>query len=164
MLQLNFAKDVGKTGPLILQSKVLTVWPTLRPLTNSTDNKRGLLKPAVNGTLNILDFVSKHVPQVKRIIFTSSFVAMIDIAKGRWPGHVYSEEDWNPATYEVVAAKDAPGALVYATAKTVAERAAWTSSRPRTLTLILQDSASNEIRSQHQRDCQSGQFELLFVC
>lgn len=111
--------------PLILQSKVLTVWSTLRPLTNSMDNKRDLLKPAVNGTLNILDSVSKHAPQVKRIIFTSSFVAMIDITKGRWPGHVYSEEDWNPATYEAAAAKDAPGALVYDTAKTVAERAAW---------------------------------------
>ncbi|OJJ80277.1 uncharacterized protein ASPGLDRAFT_77179 [Aspergillus glaucus CBS 516.65] len=114
----------GSSGYMVTHAvasflSVLTVWPTLRPLTNSTDNKRDLLKPAVNGTLNILDFVSKHVPQVKRIIFTSSFVAMIDIAKGRWPGHVYSEEDWNPATYEVVAAKDAPGALVYATAKTI---------------------------------------------
>ncbi|KGO44899.1 Protein of unknown function DUF3425 [Penicillium expansum] len=81
------------------------------------------------GTQNItnlvLDSVSKHAPQVKRVVITSSFAAMMDITKGNWPDHVYSEADWNPIPYEVAAASDAYGAVSYSTAKALAERAAW---------------------------------------
>lgn len=50
---------------------------------------------------------------------------MMDITKGNWPDHVYSEADWNPIPYEVAAASDAYGAVSYSTAKALAERAAW---------------------------------------
>ncbi|GFF44019.1 putative uncharacterized oxidoreductase C513.07 [Aspergillus udagawae] len=60
------------------------------------DNVRELLKPAIDGTLNILKSVHEFAPQVKRVVLTSSFAAMADVTKGKWPGHVYSELDWNP--------------------------------------------------------------------
>ncbi|KAL3454161.1 hypothetical protein BJX65DRAFT_292360 [Aspergillus insuetus] len=61
------------------------------------DNERDLLKPAINGMLNIL----------------------------KAPGHVYSKLDCNPTTYEAVAAKGAPAGLAYSTLKVVSERVAW---------------------------------------
>ncbi|RDW76867.1 SDR family oxidoreductase [Aspergillus mulundensis] len=89
------------------------------------DNERDLLKPAIEGTLNILNAVHALAPKVKRVVLTSSFAAMADHSKGRWPGHVYSEQDWNPTPYEAAAAKDAHAAIAYSTAKSLAERAAW---------------------------------------
>lgn len=75
--------------------------------------------------INILNSVLNHAPEVKRVVITSSFVAMVDCSKGSWPGHVYSEADWNMTPYEVAAAKGAPTGLAYSTAKALAERAAW---------------------------------------
>ncbi|PYH77464.1 NAD(P)-binding protein [Aspergillus uvarum CBS 121591] len=89
------------------------------------DNERDLLKPAIDGTLNILQAVHRLAPKVQRVVLTSSFAAMADHSKGRWPGHVYSEQDWNNTPYEVAAAPGAPAGLAYSTAKALAERAAW---------------------------------------
>lgn len=33
-------------------------------------------------------------------VITGSFVSMLDIPKGLWPGHTYDETDWNPITLE----------------------------------------------------------------
>ncbi|KAJ5964241.1 NAD-dependent epimerase/dehydratase [Penicillium vulpinum] len=92
---------------------------------NVEDNERDLLRPAIDGTINILTSVFTHAPEVKRVVITSSFAAMLDISKGSWPGHVYSEADWNMTPYEVAAAKGAPAGLAYSTAKALAEHAAW---------------------------------------
>lgn len=89
------------------------------------DNERDLLKPAIDGTLNILKSVHEFAPQVKRVVLTSSFAAMADPSKGKWTGHVYSELDWNPTPYEAAAAEGAPAGLAYSTAKSLAERHAW---------------------------------------
>ncbi|PYH98848.1 NAD(P)-binding protein [Aspergillus ellipticus CBS 707.79] len=113
--QLSFAivEDMGKPGAF--DTAVQGV----------SDYERDLLRPAIDGTRNILASVHQHAPNVKRVVITSSFAAMSDVTKGNWPGHVYSEADWNPMTYEVAAAKGAFGGLAYSTAKALAERAAW---------------------------------------
>ncbi|KAG6364208.1 hypothetical protein INS49_005806 [Diaporthe citri] len=46
----------------------------------------------------------------------------MDISKGLWPEHTYSEEDWNSITMEE--ALQNPG-LGYSASKTFAEKAAW---------------------------------------
>jgi nucleoside-diphosphate-sugar epimerase len=56
------------------------------------------------------------------VVITSSFAALVNADQGLWPGHVYSEEDWNPITREQ--ADDSP-ALGYRASKTFAEKAAW---------------------------------------
>lgn len=67
---------------------------------NVSDVKADLIDPAVDGTTNILRAIKKHAPTVKRVVITGSFVSMLDISKGLWPGHTYDEMDWNPITLE----------------------------------------------------------------
>jgi nucleoside-diphosphate-sugar epimerase len=86
------------------------------------DNERDLLEPAVKGTTRILEAVAAYAPQVKRVVITSSFAAIIDPTKGARPGHTYSEADWNPVTYDK--AKAGPGPVAYCASKTFAEKAA----------------------------------------
>jgi nucleoside-diphosphate-sugar epimerase len=81
-----------------------------------------LLDPAVIGTTGILKSIKKSAPSVKRVVITSSFAAIVDPGKGNWPGHVYSEDDWNPITHEE--AQESPQAG-YRASKTFAEKAAW---------------------------------------
>ena len=57
------------------------------------------------------------------MVITSSLASMLDLKKGLWPGHTYTEQDWNPETYEGAAAGDIVTA--YTASKSLAERAAW---------------------------------------
>ena len=92
-------------------------------VTQVENNERDLLDPAIKGTTSILQAVQKYAPQVTRIVITSSFAAIIDASQGTRPGYTYSEQDWNPVTYEQ--AKDGDGQIAYAASKTFAEKAAW---------------------------------------
>lgn len=87
------------------------------------DNERDLLDPAVKGTTRVLEAVAAHAPQVKRVVVTSSFASIIDVTQGYRPGYTYTEEDWNPVTYEE--AKAGPGPIAYCGSKKFAEKAAW---------------------------------------
>lgn len=66
--------------------------------------------------------IKKSAPSVKHVVITSSFASIINPMKGHWPGHTYTEADWNPVTPG--AALSHPG-LGYAASKTYAEKAAW---------------------------------------
>lgn len=90
---------------------------------NVENNERDLLDPAVKGTTRILEAVHEHAPQVKRVVVTSSFAAIMDPAKGSYVGGTYTEKDWNPTTYEQ-AVKTESGAVAYCASKTFAEKAA----------------------------------------
>lgn len=89
---------------------------------NVTDVQKDLLDPAVIGTTGILKSIKKSAPSVKHVVITSSFAALVDPSKGNWPGHEYSEEDWNPITLEEARENATAG---YRASKTFAERAAW---------------------------------------
>jgi nucleoside-diphosphate-sugar epimerase len=103
---------------------IMQVIHTASPFVMSVeDNERDLLEPAIKGTTNILSSISTHAPNVHRVVITSSFAANIDLHKGLNPGYTYTEEDWNPETYE--AAKVADGVTAYCASKTFAERAAF---------------------------------------
>jgi nucleoside-diphosphate-sugar epimerase len=77
-----------------------------------------MLKPAISGTLGLLKSVKACAPSVKRVIVTSSFAAM-ENPTSHPP--VYSEECWNPITYE----QALDPALAYFGSKKLAEKAAW---------------------------------------
>lgn len=81
-----------------------------------------MLDPAVIGTTGILKSIKKSAPSVKRVVITSSFAAIVDPSKGNWPGHDYSEEDWNPITQKE--AEESP-VSAYRASKTFAEKASW---------------------------------------
>ena len=59
---------------------------------------------------------------MKRVVITSSFAAIVQADKGFWPGHAYSEADWNPITSEEATENPMMG---YRASKTFAEKAAW---------------------------------------
>lgn len=63
-----------------------------------TDPVKDLLDPAIKGTNNILEATKKFAPQVKRMVITSSFAAIMNPSKGANAGHTYSEKDWNPVS------------------------------------------------------------------
>jgi nucleoside-diphosphate-sugar epimerase len=96
---------------------------TASPFTFSvTDFKKELLDPAIIGTTGILASIARYGPDVKHVVITSSFAAIIDANKGLAPGYVYSEKDWNPITEEEALKSASAG---YRGSKTFAERAAW---------------------------------------
>lgn len=88
------------------------------------DNEKDLLDPAVKGTTRVLEAVAAHAPQVRRVVVTSSFAAILDPGQGLRVGYTYTEKDWNPTTYEAAKATG-DGGLAYCASKTFAERAAW---------------------------------------
>ncbi|KZO94396.1 NAD(P)-binding protein [Calocera viscosa TUFC12733] len=79
--------------------------------------------PAVNGTRNLLNSLQSS-QTVQRVVYTSSFVAMM---KPHAPGWTYSEADWNDNASKLVNERPhkLPGIMLYLAAKTDAERAAW---------------------------------------
>lgn len=89
------------------------------------DNERDLLKPAIQGTTEVLKAIQKFNPSVKRVVITSSFASIVDVNKGARPGYTYTEKDWNPVTYEEAAKKDTNGAVAYCASKVLAEKAAF---------------------------------------
>lgn len=90
------------------------------PFHYNTDNpEKDLLDPAVRGTTEILKAIHTHAPSVKRVVLTSSFAAMLSM---REHPRTYTEEHWNPVTWEEAASNPNDG---YRGSKTFAERAAW---------------------------------------
>ena len=71
-----------------------------------TDNSQ-FIDPAVKGTTQMLKDVIAYAPSVKRVIITSSFAAVGDLAHmDKMNGHVYTEKDWNPVTLETALTGD----------------------------------------------------------
>ena len=89
----------------------------------SDDNRRDLLDPAVGGARAILEATKRYGPNVRRVVNTSSFAAIVDLDQGYRPGYTYTEADWNPMTYDQAATADAVSA--YCASKGLAERAMW---------------------------------------
>ncbi|KAM0755609.1 NAD-P-binding protein [Meredithblackwellia eburnea MCA 4105] len=91
---------------------------------NVKDNVKDMLEPAVQGTREAL-LAAKNTPSVKRVVVTSSMAANLDLlAPNNGVGINYTEESWNPATYEQAAASDNV-AFVYCASKKLAEKEAW---------------------------------------
>jgi nucleoside-diphosphate-sugar epimerase len=80
------------------------------------DVERDLMRPAVDGTLNVLRACAK-AGSVKRVVVTSSVAAVFSDIKHRGEERKYSEEDWTDP--------EDPDCDKYCASKTKAERAAW---------------------------------------
>ncbi|KAI1787248.1 NAD(P)-binding protein [Ganoderma leucocontextum] len=93
------------------------------PLTSMVHDLDLVIKPAVEGTLGLLDSALKHGQSMKRIVITSSVRAVIQSESPR----TYTEEDWaDDAVKEVEEKKGgAHGMSIYSASKVLAERAAW---------------------------------------
>ena len=83
-----------------------------------------IIVPAVRGTTSVLHSALKYGSSVKRVVLTSSFVAVFEwVPEPR----VYTEENWNNAAIEAVKTKGsaADSFTVYSASKALAEKAAW---------------------------------------
>ena len=99
--------------------------------TNVKDKVKEILAPAIDGTNNVLKSAHEHGANVKKVVITSSLAALVDMDKGLWPEHTYSEKDWNPMTY--ADGLNGDDVTTYLSSKVCAERAAWdflTSEKP----------------------------------
>jgi len=78
----------------------------------------------VRGTTSILNSALKHGSTVKRLILTSSAVAVFET--GTVP-RVFTESNWNTSSVEAVKTKgsEAGPVAIYFASKTLAEKAAW---------------------------------------
>lgn len=82
------------------------------------------LDPAIKGTTSLLHSIKKYAPTVKRVIYTSSMAAIVDrsVPDVSIPQKTYTEDDWNPMTYEEALTGDKGAA--YRAGKKFAELAA----------------------------------------
>ncbi|SJX66594.1 related to GRE2-methylglyoxal reductase (NADPH-dependent) [Sporisorium reilianum f. sp. reilianum] len=127
-LEYTIAEDLEKEGAFDDAVKgVDAVLHTASPFHFNIqgDPKRTLINPAVNGTRNVLSSIHKHGSNVRRVVITSSFAAILDTA--RQGPNVYTEKDWNISSVENVdkKGKDQEASDAYRASKTLAERAAW---------------------------------------
>lgn len=126
--QLSFAlvPDIAKAGAFDEAVKdVSGVIHTASPFNlHVQDNEKELLQPAIHGTLNVLKAVDEHNSNVQRVVVTSSFAAILDLDQGFRPGYRYTENDWNPCTYET-AKETRSSSMAYCASKAFAERSIW---------------------------------------
>jgi nucleoside-diphosphate-sugar epimerase len=90
--------------------------------TSAEDPIKELVKPAVEGTKNVLDSAIGFGKELKKVIVLSSFASVNNPFLGPRAGYVYTEADWNPVTMEQAGEN---GGLGYLGSKTFAERTAW---------------------------------------
>ena len=88
-----------------------------------------LIKPAVEGTKNVLDTCSRM--KVKRVVLTSSTAAVYANYDLHDESHVYTEDDWSPED-RMIAAKN-----FYCLSKTKAEKLAWDYAKSKASTFQL---------------------------
>ncbi|KAF7975457.1 hypothetical protein HWV62_9473 [Athelia sp. TMB] len=120
-----------------------------------TNGEEALLKPAINGTLNVMRAAHAAGPTLKKVVITSSFAAMVNIPEGGiWRAYEYSEADWNPFTYELGATPGMDPGAVYSVSKKLAEQTAWDYAKENKMNIVslnppmiygpaLQDSATS---------------------
>ncbi|KAI9736280.1 MAG: methylglyoxal reductase (NADPH-dependent) gre2 [Cirrosporium novae-zelandiae] len=113
-----FDKALKSTPPF--DTVIHTASPFLFRVVNTNHE---ILDPAINGTTSILNSVKKVAPEVKRVIITSSFAAIGGFGQYDDSGKIYTDNDWNPVTWEQCLETDIHGA--YYGSKKFAEKAAW---------------------------------------
>ncbi|KJA15511.1 hypothetical protein HYPSUDRAFT_172463 [Hypholoma sublateritium FD-334 SS-4] len=98
---------------------------TASPLPEASTIPDDLIKPAVEGTVNILNSAMKYSTQITRIVITSSGAAIIGkLGEGTT---TFNETHWGDESVKIVEEQgmNAPPMVKYRASKTLAEKAAW---------------------------------------
>ncbi|KAJ3841294.1 D-lactaldehyde dehydrogenase [Lentinula raphanica] len=97
---------------------------TASPVNLNTEDPQDLIRPAVHGTESILRSALQDGSKVRRIVYTSSAAAALEL--GPKP-RTFTEKDWNNQSVAEVerVGKDTSPINKYHASKTLAERAAW---------------------------------------
>ena len=103
----------------------------------AVSSNREFLDPAIKGTIQILEAIKAVAPDVRRVVMTSSFAAVADLANMSSIGpKVHTDEDWNPITW-TQALDESNRNVAYHASKKFAEEAAWTFVRERKVNFDL---------------------------
>ncbi|KAF5347603.1 hypothetical protein D9756_010684 [Leucocoprinus leucothites] len=124
-LEVVVVNDIAKEGAFDEAVKgVDAIEHTASPFVANIVDPQGYIKPAVQGTIGIMQSAVKHAPGVKRIVITSSCGAVM--APPSKPS-IFTEKDWNIDSVKEVEEKgvDAQPMSKYRASKTLAEKAAW---------------------------------------
>ncbi|KAJ3526554.1 hypothetical protein NMY22_g10114 [Coprinellus aureogranulatus] len=99
---------------------------TASPLAGKGQTNEDYIRPAVDGTLGIFKSALKNGTNVKRIVTTSSVVALWSMIN-QHEVRSYTEEDWNQVDLDWVKdeSKEFHHIIAYSASKTLAEKAAW---------------------------------------
>ncbi|RLV96197.1 putative NADPH-dependent methylglyoxal reductase GRP2 [Spathaspora sp. JA1] len=94
--------DKGAFDDALKKHPEVTVFlHTASPVSFSVkDIENDLLRPAIDGTVNALQAIKDHAPQVKKVVITSSAVANLGFGNHFDGKKIYNEDDWNPITYK----------------------------------------------------------------
>lgn len=111
----------------------------------ATDFEAQLFRPAVNGTLVLLEAIQNSDANVSRVVITSSIASILDPLQGQRPGYVYTEKDWNPVTKEA-AVESGNAILAYLASKTYGEKAAFNFVEKNKVRSVLQRIYRTRIR------------------
>ncbi|KAI1119816.1 hypothetical protein F5Y10DRAFT_283758 [Nemania abortiva] len=87
---------------------------------NVRDPVKDFLDPAKKGTTGVLKSIKEHGPSIKRVVITSSSVAILNPSNHE---KVYDETFWAPITLDD--AMNDPAKHAYGASKVLAEKAAW---------------------------------------
>lgn len=87
------------------------------------DKEKELIIPAINGVRSL--FRAAATSDIKRIVLTSSFGAVLDMTRPLETPHTYTSADWNPITYAEAVDPNATPQDAYRGSKTFAEQEAW---------------------------------------
>ncbi|KAI1455421.1 dihydroflavonol-4-reductase [Annulohypoxylon moriforme] len=87
------------------------------------DYEQDLILPAIQGVRSVLEAAAQS--KVKRIVITSSFGAVLDMAREESFPWIYSSQDWNPISVEEAISPTATPQDAYRASKTMAEKEAW---------------------------------------
>ncbi|KAF8900240.1 D-lactaldehyde dehydrogenase [Gymnopilus junonius] len=126
-LQLFVVEDLSKDGAFDEAVKgVDAIEHIASPATLLSVNPDDYIKPAVQGTVGLLESARKFGDKVKCIIITSSVGAIHESG----PNHgtvTFDETNWNNGAIQTVKEKggEAHPLILYSTSKTLAEKAAW---------------------------------------
>ncbi|KAI0041413.1 NAD(P)-binding protein [Auriscalpium vulgare] len=96
------------------------------PVVFTFEDPSEIVSPAIAGATGILKSAHKYGSKVKRVLITSSGVAIhnLDYANAK-ADTTYDEASWNTIALDAKLDKDSSPWLVYGAAKTRAEKAAW---------------------------------------
>ncbi|KAJ7490816.1 D-lactaldehyde dehydrogenase [Mycena latifolia] len=123
--ELTIVPDITKEGAFDEAVKgVDAIEHTASPFHFNADDPAELFEPAIKGTVGILESALKYGKSVKRVVVTSSTVAVMNLST---EPQVLDELSWNDDAVRDVEEKGRASAarVKYGASKTLAERAAW---------------------------------------
>ncbi|KAG8853840.1 methylglyoxal reductase (NADPH-dependent) gre2 [Tulasnella sp. 330] len=96
---------------------------TASPFHIQADDPQELIRPALKGTIGILESIKKNAPGIKRVVITSSTASIVHEKASR----TFDDTDWNVTSPNEVEqkGKNASQWHKYRASKVLAERAAW---------------------------------------